>query len=109
MGGKLHFAPLSDKIEKVVDIGTGTGVWAIEIDDFARDWTFKNNSLDFVHTRWLIGSVIDWTALFKQAYKALKPGAWLQTSQGIHFQTILDSSTTSTASQNDRSTNSSYP
>ncbi|KAJ4258169.1 hypothetical protein NW762_008310 [Fusarium torreyae] len=49
-----------------------------EIDDFARDWTFKNDSLDFVHTRWLIGSVTDWTALFKQAYKALKPGAWLE-------------------------------
>ncbi|EXL45061.1 hypothetical protein FOCG_13824 [Fusarium oxysporum f. sp. radicis-lycopersici 26381] len=108
MDGQLHFAPLSDKIEKAVDIGTGTGIWAIdfgdqypntkvigtdlspiqpswvppnvhfEIDDFAQDWTFKDDSLDFVHTRWLIGSVTDWTALFKQAYMALKPGAWLE-------------------------------
>lgn len=29
MDGKLHFAPLSDKIEKAVDIGTGTGIWAM--------------------------------------------------------------------------------
>ncbi|EFX01042.1 methyltransferase type 12 [Grosmannia clavigera kw1407] len=108
MDGKLHFAPLKDDIE-AIDIGTGTGLWAIDfgdqypnckvigtdlspiqspwvppnvlfqIDDFTLDWTFRPNSLDFVHTRWLIGSVPDWTVLMKQAYAALKPGGWIET------------------------------
>ncbi|KAL2673993.1 hypothetical protein Neosp_012439 [[Neocosmospora] mangrovei] len=106
--GRLHFAPLPPKIEKAVDIGTGTGLWAIDfgdqypdtqvigtdlspiqpswsppnvqfqIDDFTQEWTFAEGSLDYVHTRWLIGCVTDWTALFKQAYKALKPGGWIE-------------------------------
>lgn len=28
--------------------------------------------------RWLIGCVTDWTALFQQAYKTLKPGGWIE-------------------------------
>ncbi|KAK1761860.1 S-adenosyl-L-methionine-dependent methyltransferase [Phialemonium atrogriseum] len=94
--GKLYSAPLPDKIEKVVDIGTGTGIWAIDfgnahpnaqvtgtdlspvqpswvppnvhfqIDDFSQEWTFAEGSVDF-------------TALLKQAYKTLKPGGWVET------------------------------
>jgi ubiquinone/menaquinone biosynthesis C-methylase UbiE len=33
LGGKLHLAPLSDKPQRVLDLGTGTGIWAI---DFAE-------------------------------------------------------------------------
>lgn len=29
--------------------------------------------------RWLVGSIADWTALFKEAYKSLKPGGWVET------------------------------
>ena len=29
MGGKLHFAPVKNP-RRVLDIGTGTGIWAIE-------------------------------------------------------------------------------
>ncbi|KAK1762289.1 S-adenosyl-L-methionine-dependent methyltransferase [Phialemonium atrogriseum] len=106
--GKLHFAPLPDEMEKAVDIGTGTGIWAIDfgeqypdtevigtdlspiqpswvppnvhfqIDDFTQEWTFPEGSLDYVHMRWLIGCVTDWTALFQQAYKTLKPGGWIE-------------------------------
>lgn len=32
--------------------------------------------------RYLVGSIIDWTALFKEAYMALKPGAWLESFEG---------------------------
>lgn len=32
--------------------------------------------------RYLVGSVIDWTALFKEAYRVLKPGAWLESFEG---------------------------
>ncbi|KAK0617725.1 S-adenosyl-L-methionine-dependent methyltransferase [Immersiella caudata] len=41
-------------------------------------WFFPDNSLDFVHIRWLIGSIPDWNALFAEAYRVLKPGGWLE-------------------------------
>ncbi|KAH6974201.1 S-adenosyl-L-methionine-dependent methyltransferase [Ilyonectria sp. MPI-CAGE-AT-0026] len=108
LGDKLHLAPLPENINKVVDIGTGTGIWAIDfadvfphlsvigtdlaptqpswvppnlefqIDDCTQDWTFQDDSLDYVHMRWLVGSIKDWTALFKQAYKCLKPGGFIE-------------------------------
>ncbi|KAJ4319078.1 hypothetical protein N0V84_006531 [Fusarium piperis] len=28
--------------------------------------------------RWLVGSISDWTALFKQAYRSLKPGGYIE-------------------------------
>jgi ubiquinone/menaquinone biosynthesis C-methylase UbiE len=34
--------------------------------------------MDYVHLRWLIGSVTDWTALMRQAYRVLKPGGWVE-------------------------------
>lgn len=30
---KLHLAPLDKKIQKFLDIGTGTGIWAIDFAD----------------------------------------------------------------------------
>lgn len=50
-----------------------------EIDDYTQEWTFQDNSLDFVHLRWLVGTISDWGALFKQAYRVLKPGGWIET------------------------------
>ncbi|EYB30286.1 hypothetical protein FG05_07715 [Fusarium graminearum] len=109
MGNKLYLAPLSKDIQAAIDIGTGTGIWAIEfadqfpnasvigtdlapiqpswvpanlqfqIDDCTQEWTIPPNSLDYVHMRWLVGSIADWTALFKEAYKSLKPGGWVET------------------------------
>ncbi|KAL2879483.1 hypothetical protein SGCOL_005088 [Colletotrichum sp. CLE4] len=109
MGDKLHLAPLDkSKLNKALDIGTGTGIWAIdfadenpecevigtdispiqpswvppnlkfEIDDCTREWTFEPESFDYVHVRFLVGSIADWPALFKQAYRALKPGGYLE-------------------------------
>ncbi|EFX03766.1 methyltransferase type 11 [Grosmannia clavigera kw1407] len=98
--GKLHLAPLPDTVGKVVDVGTGTGIWAIDfgdahpeatvtgfdlspiqpslVDDFLLDWTFEENSLDFVYMRWLVGCVPDWAELCKNAYRCLKPGGWIE-------------------------------
>lgn len=50
-----------------------------QIDDFSQEWTFAEGSVDFVHLRFLVGCVTDWTALLKQAYKTLKPGGWVET------------------------------
>ncbi|KAM0228036.1 hypothetical protein ACHAPO_011064 [Fusarium lateritium] len=49
-----------------------------QIDDCTQEWTIPPNSLDYAHLRWLVGSVADWTALFKEAYKSLKPGGWVE-------------------------------
>ncbi|KAH7233114.1 S-adenosyl-L-methionine-dependent methyltransferase [Fusarium tricinctum] len=88
-----------------VDIGTGTGIefadmfpnasvvgtdlapiqpsWIppnleFQIDDCTQEWSFEPASLDYVHIRWLVGSIMDWTALFKQAHKSLKPGGYVE-------------------------------
>lgn len=46
-----------------------------------QEWTFKENSLDYVHMRFLVGSIIDWPGLFKQAYKCLKPGGYIESHE----------------------------
>ena len=50
-----------------------------EIDDYTQDWTRQDNSLDFVHLRWVVGTITDWAELFRQAYRTLKPGGWIET------------------------------
>ena len=30
-GGKLHLAPIGDNPQRILDVGTGTGIWAIEM------------------------------------------------------------------------------
>ncbi|KAF4998523.1 hypothetical protein FDECE_11764 [Fusarium decemcellulare] len=49
-----------------------------EIDDCMQEWTFEPDSFDFVHMRFLYGSIKDWSFLIKQAYKACKPGGWTE-------------------------------
>lgn len=107
LDGKLFEAPVTDP-KAILDIGTGTGVWAIDvgdkfpdcdvigtdvspsqpswippnvqfqIDDCTQEWTFAANHFDLIHIRYLIGSIIDWPALFKEAFKATKPGGYLE-------------------------------
>ena len=31
---------------------------------------------------WLVGSIVDWTDLFKQAYRSLKPGGYVESIEG---------------------------
>ncbi|KAJ3529711.1 hypothetical protein NM208_g9632 [Fusarium decemcellulare] len=105
---KLFLAPIGDNPQHILDVGTGSGIWAIDmadlfpsahvvgtdisptqpswvppnvsfqIDDAQLDWTFEPDSFDFIHIRALHGAINDWPKLYSQAYKCLKPGGWLQ-------------------------------
>ncbi|KAJ4408445.1 hypothetical protein N0V85_004231 [Neurospora sp. IMI 360204] len=108
LSGKLYTAPLPKKIQKAVDIGTGTGLWAIDfadefpdvevigtdvspiqptwvppnvkfdIDDLNREWTWPDNTFDYIHSRSLIGVVEDWVAFYRQAFRCCKPGGYVE-------------------------------
>lgn len=97
--------------KKVLDVGTGSGIWAVEfadrhphaeivgtdlspcqpewvppnvrfeIDDAVLNWTWEPNEFDFIHIRYLFGAIKDWSALFRQAYRCCVPGGWVQSAE----------------------------
>ncbi|GAW21143.1 hypothetical protein ANO14919_106600 [Xylariales sp. No.14919] len=105
--GRLFFAPISKNPLKILDLGTGTGIWAIEIadkypsaevagvdlspiqpiwipanckfmiDDVEDTWE-NGRDWDFVHLRNMIPILKNPVQLLKNAYENLKPGAWIE-------------------------------
>ncbi|EPE05846.1 methyltransferase domain-containing protein [Ophiostoma piceae UAMH 11346] len=53
-----------------------------EMEDCTRDWTFPEDDFDFVHIRYLAGSVADWHEFFRQAYRVTKQGGYLESYEG---------------------------
>ena len=49
-----------------------------ELDDASLDWTFADNTFDYIHIRCLIGSIEDWVRLYRECFRCLKPGGWLE-------------------------------
>lgn len=49
-----------------------------EIDDATLDWTYPDNHFDYIHMRYLVGSITDWLALLRQAYRCCKPGGYVE-------------------------------
>ncbi len=110
-GGKLFLAPVPKTATEVLDLGTGTGIWAIdfadefpatmvlgtdlspiqpdwvppnckfEIDDFTDEWTFGEDRFDYIHMRTLHASVPDWSVLYGRCMRALKPGGYLEQAE----------------------------
>ncbi|KAB8248064.1 S-adenosyl-L-methionine-dependent methyltransferase [Aspergillus flavus] len=108
LDGKLYLAPIPEDVEQVLDIGTGTGIWAIdfadthpaarvigtdlspiqptwippnlhfEVDDCCDDWVYGKDSFDFIHVRGLYGCVADWDKFYKEALDHLKPNSYLE-------------------------------
>lgn len=105
--GELTTVELDDP-EKILDIGTGIGEWAIrmgelypdcevigtdmsafqevvvppnvffEIDDAEVPWERPRNSFDLVHMRHMTGAFSDIRYIYRQAFDCLKPGGWIE-------------------------------
>ncbi|KAK4986225.1 hypothetical protein LTR66_002719 [Elasticomyces elasticus] len=99
---------MSDRIRNVLDVGTGTGIWATEladaypdvqiigtdlspiqpvfvppnchfiIDNAEQDWVF-DTKFDYIHARMLTLGMHDWPRFFRQCWDNLEPGGWIET------------------------------
>ncbi|KAJ0165416.1 hypothetical protein CTA2_11313 [Colletotrichum tanaceti] len=108
VGSRLYRAPLEmDKVHSILDIGTGTGIWAVEmgdiyehteitgidlsaiqpewvptnvrfeIDDVESPWV-DGKKYDFIMCRYMVASIKDWPGLIKNIYNHLNPGGWVE-------------------------------
>ncbi|QPH16513.1 hypothetical protein C2857_001180 [Epichloe festucae Fl1] len=107
--GELTLAPI-DNPSNVLDVGTGTGEWAIRFAELypdcevvgtdisaiqesrgvpmnvffeiedAEEWDRPTEHYDLVHVRMLEGSFRDWCSVYENIYDSLKPGGWVQIS-----------------------------
>ncbi|EXA38449.1 hypothetical protein NW761_007155 [Fusarium oxysporum] len=105
--GRLFYAPVRENPQRIADLGTGTGIWAIEIgekypsaevlgldlspiqptwvppnvkfyvDDIEDEW-LNGDDFDFVHLRNMIPILKSPVTLLKQVYANMKPGAWVE-------------------------------
>ncbi|KAJ4293943.1 hypothetical protein N0V88_005457 [Collariella sp. IMI 366227] len=99
LGNKLWACPHinEQELKRVLDAGTGTGIWAMEfadehpstkvvgtdlspiqpsmvapnveffVDDLEQEWTFVEK-FDFIYARMMTGSIKNWPRFFEQAY-----------------------------------------
>ncbi|KAF4964879.1 hypothetical protein FSARC_7224 [Fusarium sarcochroum] len=81
LDGKLHLSPLKDNIESVLDVGTGTGIWAIDFADEHPDAKVIGTDISPIQPGWVppnVKFISDWSSLFQEAYRACKPGGWVE-------------------------------
>jgi hypothetical protein len=62
-----------------------------EIDDANLEWTWSDNSFDFIHIRFLVGAIKDWGSLYREAFRCCKPGGWLESHEpSLQFRSGSD-------------------
>lgn len=105
---KLHHMPIDpNESHRILDIGTGTGIWAIEVGeecptaevigidisptmpltvppnvkfevaDIEDAWNFSY-PFTRIHSRYMAGSIKDWPLLMRQCFNNLEPGGWAE-------------------------------
>ncbi|KAK2026878.1 methyltransferase domain-containing protein [Colletotrichum zoysiae] len=103
----LCISPKKHGAKRVLDVGTGTGIWAqdyadehpearvigvdlspiqsdfvspncsFEVDDIEKEWAWKE-PFDFIFIRNMCGSFSNWADVITQAYDNLEPGGYLE-------------------------------
>lgn len=103
---KLYLAPIESP-KRVLDIGTGTGLWpsgmadrfedatvvgidlskveveylqpnlSFDVDDITREWT-PRGLFDFIHLRSLFASIADWPFVYAEAFKNMESGGYIE-------------------------------
>ncbi|KAK1839291.1 methyltransferase domain-containing protein [Colletotrichum chrysophilum] len=110
IGWRWFLAPVNhNKMHRILDVGTGTGTWAIEvadvfshaqvigndlspiqpewvpqnckfeIDDVESTW-YMDAPFDFIHVRYMACSLRDWPAFVGRVYDNLEPNGWAEFS-----------------------------
>ncbi|KAM0273918.1 hypothetical protein ACHAQH_008122 [Verticillium albo-atrum] len=104
----LFLAPIDPTGMRILDIGTGTGIWPIHFGDLypgaelivgndlspiQPEWIPPNVKFtvddveldwvepqlyDYIHCRYMAGAIKDWPRLVRQIYENLKPGGWVE-------------------------------
>ncbi|KAF4811474.1 putative methyltransferase tdiE [Colletotrichum siamense] len=94
-------------VGRVLDVGTGTGIWAMnygeehpqvrvygndlspvqpdhtppnvrfEVDDVEDEWTFSR-PFDYIHSRVMTSSISDWSLYLRRCFDNLEPGGYLE-------------------------------
>ncbi|KAK0658353.1 Secondary metabolism regulator LAE1 [Lasiodiplodia hormozganensis] len=108
MGDRLHYAPIRDDPENILDLGTGTGIWCVEmgeqypsalvqgvdlspiqptwlppnvkflVDDAEAPWVYPTDYFDLVHARHTVQAFRNYLGMLKQAHRHLRPGGWVE-------------------------------
>ncbi|KAI9744019.1 MAG: hypothetical protein M1818_002753 [Claussenomyces sp. TS43310] len=106
--GNLLYAPVGEYPQNIIDLGTGTGIWAIEmaerfpsaivtgvdlspiqpswvppnvkftVDDIEDRFVYPINHFDMIHIRNVIHHLRDVPQLLRQCYRHIKPGGWME-------------------------------
>jgi ubiquinone/menaquinone biosynthesis C-methylase UbiE len=113
IGDRLTVSELpSTPASAILDIGTGTGIWAIQaadahpdasvigvdlspiqpawvppnvrfvVDDVELDW--PDDTYDFIHCRYMAASIRDWPTLIRRIFQHLRPGGRLELSESVN-------------------------
>ncbi|KAK5657495.1 hypothetical protein OQA88_3067 [Cercophora sp. LCS_1] len=105
---RLFLAPIDpNKMDRILDIGTGTGIWSMamgdeypnplilgndlsavqptwvppnvkfEIDDVEDEWV-HDAPFDYIFCRYMAGCILNWPKLVNSVYANVKPGGWAE-------------------------------
>lgn len=109
--GSQHFIAPVENPRLILDVGTGTGIWAMDVADdhpearvlgidlspiqptavppnlefqimdADEQWDFDSR-FDYVHTRLMNGfSIKSWPFFYQQAFEAMQPGGWVENQE----------------------------